>query len=77
MSYPVVYDGVTIIRQGATASGTIKLGKVLTDIEISSVTAANGQQIRLKASKGHGKRNEITSNRDYTAIIQPGTRLSF
>ncbi|HQY11025.1 MAG TPA: protein kinase [Ferruginibacter sp.] len=77
VSYPVVYDGVTIIRQGATASGTIKLGKVLTDIEISSVTAANGQQIRLKASKGHGKRNEITSNRDYTAIIQPGTRLSF
>lgn len=77
VSYPVVYDGVTIIRQGATASGTIKLGRVLTDIEISSVTAANGQQIRLKASKGHGKRNEITSNRDYTAIIQPGTRLSF
>lgn len=77
VSYPVVYDGVTIIRQGATASGTIKLGKVLTDIEINSVAAANGQQIRLKAVKGHGKRNEIISNRSYTAIILPGTRVNF
>jgi len=77
VSYPVVYDGVTIIRQGATASGTIKLGKVLTDVEINSVAAANGQQISLKALKGHGKRNEITSNRSYTAIILPGTRVSF
>lgn len=77
VSYPVTYEGVTIIRQGATASGTIKLGRVLTDIEISSVIAANGQQIRVKAAKGHGKRNEITSNRSYTAIILPGTKLSF
>jgi serine/threonine protein kinase len=77
VSNPVMYQGVTIIRQGATASGTIKLGKVRTDIEINSVTAANGQQIRLKAQKGHGKRNEVLSNRNYTAIIQPGTTINF
>ncbi len=77
VSSPVIYQGVTIVRQGAAASGTIKLGRMLTDIEINTVTAANGQQIRLKAQKGHGRRNEVTSNRNYTAIIQPGTRISF
>jgi len=77
VSYPVTYEGTTIIRSGATASGTIKLGRVLTDIEINSVTAANGQQVRLKAAKAHGKRNEISSDKSYTAIIPPGTRLSF
>ncbi|MFN8307815.1 MAG: protein kinase [Ferruginibacter sp.] len=77
VSYPVTYEGVTIIRQGATATGTIKLGRVLTDININSVTAANGQQVRLKAAKAHGKRSEITSERSYTAIILPGTKISF
>lgn len=77
VSYPVTYEGVTIIRQGATATGTIKLGRVLTDIDINSVTAANGQQVRLKAAKAHGKRSEITSERSYTAIILPGTKISF
>lgn len=77
VSYPVTYEGVTIIRQGATATGTIKLGRVLTDIEINSVAAANGQQVRLKAAKSHGKRSEITSERSYTAIILPGTKISF
>ncbi len=74
---PVVYSGVTIINQGAIAKGVIKLGKMQTDVDIFSITAANGQQIRLKAARGHGRRNEITSKRNYTAIIQPGTRLSF
>ena len=77
VSYPVTYEGVTIIRQGATATGTIKLGRVLTDIDINSVTAVNGQQVRLKAAKAHGKRSEITSERSYTAIILPGTKISF
>ena len=73
----VIYSGVTIIQQGAIASGTIKLGKVQTDIDINTVTAANGQQIKLKALRGHGKRNSISSDRSYTAIIQPGQRLNF
>ena len=73
----VVYNGVTIINQGAVAKGMIKLGRMLTDIDIFSIKAANGEQIRLKALKGHGRRNEITSNRNYTAIIFPGTRINF
>lgn len=76
VSSPVVYEGVTIIRQGATANGVIKLGKIQTDIDINTVTAVNGQTIRLKASRGHGRRNEIGSNRNYSAFILPGTRLS-
>lgn len=73
----VMYSGVTIIQQGAIATGTIKLGKVQTDVDINSVTAANGQQIQIKAARGHGKRNTITSDRSYTAIIPPGTRINF
>jgi len=73
----VVYRGVTIINQGAIAKGKIKLGKMLTDIDIFSITAANGQQISIKALRGHGRRNEITSNKNYSAIILPGTRINF
>ncbi|MBK6379235.1 MAG: serine/threonine protein kinase [Chitinophagaceae bacterium] len=40
-------------------------------------TAANGQQITIRALKGHGRRNEITTNRSYTAFILPGTRIKF
>jgi serine/threonine-protein kinase len=74
---PVVFDGITIIKQGAVANGVIKLGKIQTDIDINTVTGANGQQIRLKTLRGHGRRNEITSNRSYSAIIQVGTRMNF
>jgi serine/threonine protein kinase len=73
----VVYRGVTIINQGAIAKGMIKLGKVQTDVDIFNITAANGQQIGLKALRGHGKRKEIASNRNYTAIISTGTRIKF
>jgi serine/threonine-protein kinase len=73
----VVYNGVTIINQGAIAKGMIKLGKIQTDIDIFNITAANGQQISIKALRGHGRRNEISSNRNYTAIILPGTRIKF
>ena len=73
----VVYRDVTIIRQGSIAKGMIKLGKIMTDVDIFSIKAANGEQIRLKALKGHGRRKEITSDRTYTAIILPGTRINF
>lgn len=73
----VVYNGVTIINRGTTARGVIKLGRVQTDIDINSTTATNGQHIRLKALRGHGRRNEITTNRNYTAIILPGVRLKY
>ena len=77
VSSPVIYDGITIIKQGAIASGIIKLGKIQTDIDINSVTAANGQQISLKALRGHGRRNEISSSRSYSAMISVGTRMKF
>lgn len=77
VSSTVFYEGVAIINKGTVARGTIKLGKVQTDVDINTVSAANGQQIRLKALRGHGKRNTISTDRNYTAIIQPGTRLSF
>jgi len=77
LSNAVVYQGVTIINKGATAKGVIKLGKIQTDVDITSITAANGEQIRIKAERGHGKRKEISSNRSYTAIILPGTRINF
>jgi serine/threonine-protein kinase len=73
----VVYSGVTIINQGAIAKGRIKLGKIQTDVDIFNITAANGQQITIRPVKGHGRRNEITSNRSYTAFILPGTRIKF
>ncbi len=73
----VIYNGVTIINQGTVASGTIKLGKIQTDIDINNTTAANGQQIKLKALRSHGRRKEITTDRNYTAIIQIGTKLNF
>lgn len=77
LSRDVVYNGVTIINKGAIAKGVIKLGRVQTDVDINTITAVNGQQIRIKAQRGHGRRNEITSKRNYTAIILPGTRLNF
>lgn len=73
----VVYSGVTILNQGAIAKGRIKLGKIQTDVEIFNITAANGQQINIRELRGHGRRNEITTNRNYTAILLPGTRIKF
>jgi serine/threonine-protein kinase len=77
VSSPVIYEGVTVIKQGAIASGVIKLGKIQTDIDINSVMGANGQEISLKALRGHGRRNEISTSRSYTAIIRVGTRMKF
>lgn len=73
----VVYNGVTIINRGTVARGIIKLGRIQTDVDINTTTATNGQQIKLKAQRGHGRRSEITSDRNYTAIILPGVRLKY
>ena len=76
VSSNVYYNGTLIIKQGAIASGVIKVGKIQTDIDINSVQAVNGQQVRLKATRGHGRRKEIATNRNYTAIIQTGAHLN-
>ncbi|CAN5758760.1 hypothetical protein BH11BAC4_BH11BAC4_01650 [soil metagenome] len=73
----VVFDGVTIIRQGAIATGSITIGRVMTDISIDNVEAANGKRISLRAAKAHGRRSDVESNRSYTAYIQAGTRINF
>ena len=73
----VYYNGVLIIRQGAMASGSLTIGRMMTDIEINNVVGANGMRIPLKAERAHGRRNDIESNKTFNAIIQQGTRLSF
>ena len=77
VSRPVVYNGVTIINQGAVATGSLTIGRVITDIEINHVEASNGRQIPLKPAKAHGKRADVESDRSYTAYLIPGTRISF
>ncbi len=77
VSRPVVYNGVTIINQGAVATGSLTIGRVITDIEINNVEASNGRQIPLKSAKAHGKRADVESDRSYTAFLIPGTRISF
>lgn len=73
---PVVYEGVTIIRQGALAKGSIKIGRKISLVVISSVMAANGQEIELKGHD-HRKVKQLADDRQYTAFIEKGIRLSF
>ena len=76
VSRPVVYAGVTIIKEGATARGSIKIGRVLSTVSITSVMAANGQEIVLR-EKDHRKIRDLSSDRDYTAVLPKGLRMSF
>ena len=73
----VVYDNVTIIKEGAIARGMLTLGRKRTDISIDYVAGANGKQLPLKSARPHGRREEVESNRNYTAYILEGTRVSF
>ena len=77
VSRPVVYNGVTIIRQGATANGVIRVGMTRIDVTINGVTAANGQQVRLRVSEEHRNIREFTSNRNYSANVVKGTNINF
>ncbi|CAN5557570.1 hypothetical protein BH11BAC3_BH11BAC3_12620 [soil metagenome] len=74
---PVVYNGVTIINRGTVARGVIRLGLIKTNIDINTTTATNGQQIKLKEQRAHGRRNNIATERNYTAIILPGQSLKY
>lgn len=73
---PVRYQGVTIILQGAIAKGNIRIGRVVSAVSISSVTGANGQEILL-VGRDHRKVKKLASDREYTAFIQKGIRMSF
>ncbi len=73
---PVVFRGVTIIKEGAIAKGRIKIGRVLSTVDITSVTAANGHEIALK-ERDHRKVKNLASERDYSAVLIKGTSLNF
>ncbi|MEO6719702.1 MAG: serine/threonine-protein kinase [Ferruginibacter sp.] len=73
----VVYDGVTIIKEGAIASGSLTIGRKRTDIAIDYVAGANGKQIPVKSAQSHGRREDVESNKSFTAYILEGTRISF
>lgn len=72
---PVYYNSVMIVKAGATATGTITVGRVMTDIEINTVEAVNGKRISLKAEKAHGRRSDIEEGKNFSAQIQQGTRI--
>jgi hypothetical protein len=77
VSSPVVYNGITIIRQGAVATGSIKIGRVLTDIKINSVTAANGETLQFKPDRIRRKKNDLASERNYTGTLEKGVTMKF
>jgi eukaryotic-like serine/threonine-protein kinase len=73
---PVYYQGVVIIRQGAIARGNITIGRMQTSVDISSVMGANGQQVSLNG-RLHRRKKDLETDRNYTATIEKGTRMSF
>ena len=74
---PVFFDGVMIIKPGATAKGSLTIGSRKTDIRILNVEAANGSVIGVKSVNEHGRRDDIELKRLFTAQVQPGVKLTF
>lgn len=74
---PVYYQGVLIIRKGATARGSLTIGSRRTDVVINQVEAANGTIIAITSEDAHGRRDDIESRKPFTAIVKRGVTLSF
>lgn len=74
---PVHQNGVIIIREGANATGTITVGRVLTDIVISKVETVTGSRISVKSEKAHGRITQLSTGASYTASTLGGERLDF
>lgn len=75
---PVVYAGDVIIERGATARGTVlSVGKKKISIAISSVTAANGQNIALQQEELSGRIEDMVNIRNYSATIKRGITINF
>jgi len=72
----VVYDDVVIIQKGAIAKGTLTIGRVFTDIRISSVTGADGSFVSLKSERAHGRRADVETEKNYAAIVKQGTTIT-
>jgi len=74
---PVYQNGTLIIREGATATGSITVGRVLTDIVIDQVETVTGKRISVKSDKAHGRVAQLTSGNSFTAITVGGATLNF
>lgn len=73
----VSQGGVVVIREGATATGTITVGRVMTDISINQVETVTGKRISVKAEKAHGKRTDLENGTSFTAVVLPGAVVNF
>ena len=76
VSRPVIVRGITIIREGAVARGRVKIGRVLSTVDIIAVMAANGQEMALR-ERDHRKVKNLASDRNYTAVLIKGSSLNF
>jgi len=77
VTHSVSYNGVTIIRQGAIARGTISIGHILTSIEINEVMGANGQTLYFQSARFHRKRSELSTDRNFEATLKSGVQMKF
>jgi len=77
VTHPVIYRGVTIIKQNAIAKGTISIGHILTSIEIDQVTGANGQTLYFQSAHFHRKRSELSTERNFEATLKSGVQMKF
>lgn len=74
---PVYQKGILIIREGATATGTITVGRVLTDVVINKVETVTGNRISVKSEKAHGKVAQLSAGGAFKALTIGGERLDF
>jgi len=74
---PVYQNGVMIIAAGATATGSITVGRVRTDITIDQVETVTGKRIPVKSEKAHGRRGDLENGTTFTATILPGSTIHF
>ncbi len=74
---PVYQNGVLIIREGATASGSITVGRVMTDIKIYEVETVTGKRIPVRSDKAHGRRSDLEGGGSYIATVLPGSVIQF
>ena len=74
---PVMQGGTILIREGAAATGTITVGRVMTDISISQVETVTGKRISVKSEKAHGRRADLENGTSFTAVVLPGATVNF
>jgi serine/threonine protein kinase len=74
----VNYGGATIVKAGASAQGYIKkLTSKKISLVFEEVTAANGQELKLKSTEFSGKFEDILQSKLYIVQIQKGVTINF